>query len=71
MAIGYQIGGPDQIREGVRPGSNLTHWFIDEWPGVDPMMGRCSSGSGSGLTVGHHGHSPEMGGIVATGLHSL
>jgi hypothetical protein len=70
MAIGYWIGGPDQIGEGVRPGSNLVRQFIDERPQVDPVRGWCSSGGGSGLTVGHHGHSPEMGGMVATVLHS-
>jgi hypothetical protein len=32
VAIGYRIGGPDQIGEGLRPGSNLVHQFIDEQP---------------------------------------
>jgi hypothetical protein len=71
MVVNYRIGGPDQIGEGVCPGSNLMRQFTDERPRVDPVRGRCSSGGGSGLTVGHHGCSPEMGGMAATVLHSL
>jgi hypothetical protein len=71
MVINYRINGPGQIGEGVRPGSNLVCRFTDERPRVDPVRGRRSSGGGSGLTVGYHGRSPEMGGTVATVLHSL
>jgi hypothetical protein len=71
MDINYRNGGPVQIGEGVRPGSNVVRQFTDEWSRVDPVRGRRSSGSGSGLTAGHHGCSLEMGGTVATVLHSL
>jgi hypothetical protein len=71
MAINYQIGGLDQIGEGVCPGSNLVCQFIDERPRVDPVRGQCSSGGGSELTAGRHGRSMEMGGTTATVLHSI
>jgi hypothetical protein len=71
MAIDYRNGGPVQIGEGVRPGSNLVRRFTDECSRVDPVRGRRSSGSGSGLTAGRHGCSLEMGGTAATVLHSL
>jgi hypothetical protein len=35
------------------------------------VRGWCFSGCGDGLTVGHHGRSPKMGGTVAMVLHSL
>jgi hypothetical protein len=71
MAINYLIGGPDQIGEVVRRGSYLVRQFTDEWPRVDPVRGQHSSSGMSGLTVGHLGRSPEMGGTAATVLHSL
>jgi hypothetical protein len=71
MAVDYWIGGPDQLGQGVRPGSNLVRQFTDEWPRVDLVRGRRSSGGRSELTAGCHGHPPEMGGPTATVLHSL
>jgi hypothetical protein len=71
MAVDYRIGGPDQIGEGVRIGSNLVHRFTDEQPRVDPLRGQHSSGGGGGLTVGNHGRSPEMGATTSTVLRSL
>jgi hypothetical protein len=71
MVVDYRIGGPDQIGEGVCPDSNLMRRFTDERPRVDPVRGRHSSGGGSGLTAVRHGRSLEMGGTVATVLHSL
>jgi hypothetical protein len=69
--VGYQIDGPDQIGEGVRPASNIVCWFIDERPRPDPVRGRCSGGGRSGLKAGRHGHTLEMGDLVATVLHLL
>jgi hypothetical protein len=57
VGVGYWIDGPDYISEGVRPGSNVVHRFIDERPRADPMKLRRSSGGGSGLMVGCHGRS--------------
>jgi hypothetical protein len=71
MEVSYWIDGPDQIDEGVRPGSNLARQFIDEWQRVDPVRGRCSNGGGSGLMTRHHGRSPEIGGSAAKVRHLL
>jgi hypothetical protein len=71
VGVGYRIDGLDQISEGVCPGSNLVHRFIDERPRADSVRGWCSSGGESGLMVGRHGHSLEMGGTAAMMLHLL
>jgi hypothetical protein len=52
MVVDYRIGGPDQIGEGVHPGSNLVRRFTDEWPRVDPVWRRCSSGGRLGSQWG-------------------